>query len=202
MKFDYSKTSISSLIERNNFISIVLNSIFNLFFFSIRKICRLFPNTNRNIVIISLHRLGDTIFTIPAIKEIQKHFNKKIIIACYPESVPLYELAFDDIRFCELERHDFIFNDRLPKFIAKKKLKLTRPELIFDLTGSWSSASLIFNLRTIEIVGMNNLQFKAIYDHYLKIRESPQLTDIYLDVISSVVTSSRQKANKENIQSN
>lgn len=187
MKFDISRISFSDYINHNKPISFVLNSVFNLFFLSIRLINKLFAHSNGNVVIISLHRLGDTIFTIPAIRKVQKHFNKKIIIACYPESVPLYRLAFDDIHFCEFEHQDFFFNDRLPKFIAKKKLKLSIPEIIIDLNGSMSSASLIFNSKAKEIVGTNRIQFKAIYDHYVKFRESPQLIDIYFDVISSVI---------------
>jgi len=187
MKFDISRISFSDFINRNKPISFVLNSVFNLFFLSIRQLNKLSPHCNGNVLIISLHRLGDTIFTIPAIRKIQKHFNKKIIIACYAESVPLYRLAFDDIHFCEFEHQDFFFNGRLPKFKAKKKLKLSIPEIIIDLNGSMSSAILIFNSKAKEIVGMNRIQFKAIYDHYVKMRESPQLIDIYLDVISSVI---------------
>ena len=187
MKFVVSRISFSDFINRNKPISFIVNSIFNLFFSSIRKIIRLFEYNNDKLVIISLHRLGDTIFTIPAIREVQKHFKKKIIIACFPESVPLYKLAFDDIHFCELEHQDFYLNDRLSKFKAKKKLKLLRPEIIIDLIGSMSSASLVFNIRAKEIIGMNRLQFKAIYDNYVKFRENPQLVDIYLDAISSVV---------------
>jgi heptosyltransferase-2 len=134
-----------------------------------------------------LHRLGDTIFTIPAIKEVQKHFNNKIIIACYPESIPIYKLAFKDIHFCELEHHDFYFNERLAKFKARNKLKLLRPQVIIDLNGSMSTASLLFSLRAKKIIGMNRIQFKAIYDHFAKVRQSPQLIDIYLDVISSII---------------
>ena len=187
MKFVVSRISFSDFINRNKPISFIVNSIFNLFFSGIRIFIRPFEYNNDKLVIISLHRLGDTIFTIPAIREVQKHFKKKIIIACFPESVPLYKLAFNDIYFCELEHQDFHLNDRLSKFKAKKKLKLLRPEIIIDLIGSMASASLIFDLRAKEIVGMNRLHFKAIYTHFVNVRESPQLADIYLDVISSVI---------------
>ncbi len=187
MKLIISKISFSDFINRNRPISFIVNSIFNLFFSTLRLISKLFAYKNGTIVIISLHRLGDTIFTIPAIKEVQKHFKKKIIIACYPEAVPIYKLVFEDIHFCKLEHRDFYFNDRLAKFKAKKKLKLLRPEIIIDLNGSMSTASLVFNLRAIEIIGMSKLQFKAIYDHHVKVRQSPQLIDIYLDIISSVI---------------
>jgi ADP-heptose:LPS heptosyltransferase len=46
---------------------------------------------------------------------------------------------------------------------------------------------LVFNLRAREIVGINKLQFRAIYDHYVDMRLSPQLPDIYLDVIAPVI---------------
>lgn len=188
MKSILSRTSISDFVNRNKTISLLINLFFDLFFFSLRKVNKRFANSNGNVLILSLNRLGDTLFTIPAIKGIQRHFNsKKITIACFPESIPLYKLAFESITFCELKHQDFYFNERIAKFKARKKLKSLRPQIIIDLIGSMASATLIYNLRAEKIIGMNRSQFKTIYDHYVKFRESPQLVDIYFDAISPVV---------------
>ncbi|MCW8806139.1 MAG: glycosyltransferase family 9 protein [Ignavibacteriaceae bacterium] len=187
MKSVVSRISLSDYIDHNEFISCILNSVFSLFFFTLRKIYKLLAYRNGNVAIISLHRLGDTIFTIPAINKIKNNYKKNITIVCYPESIPLYKLAFDGMHFCKLEHQDFYFNDRIAKIKAKKILKSIRPEIIIDLIGSMASASLVFNLRAREIVGINKLQFRAIYDHYVDMRLSPQLPDIYLDVIAPVI---------------
>ena len=50
-----------------------------------------------------------------------------------------------------------------------------------------TSASLIFNSRAREIIGMNRGQFKTIYDYFVPIRNKPHLIDMYLDVIVEVI---------------
>ena len=127
MKVVYSRISLSDFINRNKLLSLIVNSFFNLLFKSFRLICRTLANKSENILIISLHRLGDTIFTIPAVNEIRKNFEKRVIMVCYPESVPLYKLEYDDIEFCVLDHKDFYFTDRIAKISAKiPSIRLSR----------------------------------------------------------------------------
>lgn len=156
----------------------------DLVFFTSRKIFKLSSYNSDNLIILSFHRLGDTIFTIPAIREIQKHFKLKIIIVCFPDAVPIYKLALDDINFCILQPEDLIINKRIVSLKFKKKFKALRPKIIFDLIGGMSTASLLFNSKAKEIFGTSKKQFRSIYDHFIEIREKPQLVDIYLDVVS------------------
>lgn len=187
MKFIISRISFSDFIGRNKPISFIVNSIFSLFFSSLRLINKPFAYGNGNILIISLHRLGDTIFTIPAIREVQKHFRNKIIIVCFPESIPIYKLVFDDVDFCKIEHRDFYFNDRIANQKIKKKINALKPGIIIDLIGGLSSASLLYNIRANKVIGISQNNFRSIYDHFVEIREKPQLNDIYLDAISPLV---------------
>ncbi len=155
------------------------------FFYIIRLINRTFAYKDGNIVVISLHRLGDTVFTIPTIKEIKKYYlDKKIIIVCYPEVASIYKLEFPDFSYSTIEHNKFYFHNRIAGSFARKILKSTRPEIIFDLTGVMTSATLIFNSRAKEIIGMNRDQFKTIYDYYSSIRRTPHLMDRYLDAVA------------------
>ncbi|OGU48541.1 MAG: hypothetical protein A2080_07990 [Ignavibacteria bacterium GWC2_36_12] len=154
------------------------------FLYVVRSINRTFGYKNGNIVVISLHKIGDTVFTIPALREIQKYYGKKIIIVCYQEVVPIYKSGLSDLEFCELDHRSFYFRDRIASHKARKKLRSTKPQIIFDLTGVMTSATLIFNSRAKEIIGMNREQFKTIYDYYSPIRRTPHLIDRYLDVIT------------------
>ncbi|MGB5287164.1 MAG: glycosyltransferase family 9 protein [Ignavibacteriaceae bacterium] len=147
----------------------------------------MFAYNGGNVVVISLHRLGDTVFTIPAVQQIINYYGRRITIVCFPESIPIYNLAFNDINFCEFKQEDFYFGKRIATIGSKKKLKTLRPSLIFDLTGSMISASLIYNIRAKEIIGTNSIQFRSIYDQFATFRLKPQLVDIYLDAISSVI---------------
>lgn len=187
MKLVVSKVSIGEFVSRNKFLSFLIESSLNVFFKSVRLFYRFFANNNNSLVLISLHRLGDTVFTIPAIRELKTHIKEKVTIVCFSESVPIYKLAFDDIDFCELRHDDFYLNDRFVKHHARNKVKELKPGFVLDLIGGLSSASLLFNSRAKRVVGISQKNFRAIYDHFVQIREKPKLMDIYFDAASTIV---------------
>ncbi|MBT8386153.1 MAG: glycosyltransferase family 9 protein [Ignavibacteria bacterium] len=135
--------------------------------------------------IVSLHRLGDTVFTIPAIKEIIKHYNKDVYIICYEESALIYKEVLLNINYITLSKNDFYLNGRIAKRKTRSLLKAINPKIIFDLTESIKSAFLIFSSPAKELIGSNEEHFRAIYTHFTFIRKSPHLTDAYLDVIKT-----------------
>ncbi len=176
---------ITKSINQYKLFAGLVNFFIKSFLYMIRAINRTFAYKNGNVVVISLHRLGDTVFTIPAIREIKKyHHSKKIIIVCYPEVVPIYKLGFSDLDYTTIDHNKFYFHNRVAGSVARKILKSTRPEIIFDLTGVMTSATLIFNSRAKEIIGMGREQFKTIYDYYSSIRKTPHLLDRYLDAVA------------------
>ena len=205
MKFKKAKLPLTDLINRNKFASRIIFSGLHVFFFIVRFGNKLIKNGDGPVVIISLHRLGDTIFTIPAVREIQKHYGQKIIIFCFPESVPIYRIEFDDIQVCLVRPDEFWIGRRLAKHSAKLKLRNLKPEIILDLTGSMISASLIYNINAKQIIGINRKQFRYIYDHYIPAREEPKLVDMYLDALSPVMekfSSTEYKSQKKLINPN
>ncbi len=187
MNFKNSKIPITDIINKNKFIFKISNTSLSLFFLLFRTLRKLFPYKEGSTVVVSLHRLGDTIFTIPAIREIKKQIGGRIIIFCFRESVDIYKTTFNEVEFCSVNHNEFFFGERLANRSVKAKLKFLKPEKIIDLTGSMISASLIFNIRAKTIAGINRTQFKSVYDHYVPIRVEPKLVDIYLDAISSLV---------------
>jgi len=154
----------------------------------IRKIVKLFSYSSGSVVVISLHKIGDSVCTIPAIKEIVKVYKNNITIVCYPENVPVYKYAFKQLNVIGLKHEDFYFGDRFAGRNARRVLKSLKPETIFDLTGVMTSATLIFNQRAKIIVGFNRHLFKSIYDFYSVMRSEPHLIDIYLDAVSSFLS--------------
>jgi heptosyltransferase-2 len=136
-------------------------------------------------VVISLHKLGDSVCTIQAIREIVNFFSNSITIVCYEENVPIYEYAFKGINIIGLNHKDFYFGDRIASRDLRKIIKRLEPETIFDITGVMTSATLIFNQRAKRIIGFNREQFKSIYDYYSTMRTDPHLIDIYLDAVST-----------------
>ena len=187
MKFKFKKFPITEFLRRLKVFDILLNVIFFIFLFPLRKINKLFSVCEGSIIIVAMHKLGDTLFTIPAINEIRKKYRQNCVIVCYSSSVPLYKLAFTDVEYFVVEREDFYFQERIANRRIKRKLKSFNPFIIFDLTGWIISASLIYNIKAKEIIGININQFRAIYDKFVQPRMKPKLADIYLDAISPVI---------------
>lgn len=171
---------LTSLIENNKLLSNFIYFFFDTYFKTIRKIFSSFPYKTNIGVVISLHKLGDTVFTVPAVKEILKNHSGSIKIVCYPESKIIYREVFPDAEFIEIEHDEVLWDDRFVKNSARKKIKMFQPSVIYDLTGL---SFLVYNIRAKEIIGMSKRQFKNVYDIYSPIRTKPHLMDTYFDVV-------------------
>jgi len=178
---------ITKEINKYSIVSEAFSLVFNTFFFTVRKLIKPFVNKSGNIVVISFCKLGDTVFTTPAINEIRKFYKKTIFVVCYPESVPIYNLMLNNIRFLQIQRGHFLFGGRIADFYARKVFAELNPEIIFDLNGVMTSATLIFNSRAKTIIGMSRKQFREIYDHYVPINRNHHLMDMYLSTVASVI---------------
>ncbi len=158
----------------------------NIIFFSIRFFKRNTKDLQRNIAVISLHKLGDTVFTIPAIKELIKNSNDCITIICFKDSEKIYRYTFNNINYLILGEEDFYFGGRIATKKARKLLQAILPDTILDIKGSILSASLIFNIKCHNIYGINEIYFNKIYDRFKKIRTTPHQIDIYIDSVKTM----------------
>jgi ADP-heptose:LPS heptosyltransferase len=164
-----------------------ITNILGPFFLILRKIRKNKKNTNQSIIIISLHKLGDSVFTLYAIKEIISLYKENITIVCFPETKSIFELVLEGVRYEIISRRGFYFRELIAKKKSRKQISNLNPTIIFDLTGNINSASLIFNLRADKIVGINKEIYKNIYTSFTSIRKNPHIVDIYLDGIKSEV---------------
>ena len=144
-------------------------------------------NITKRLVIICLHRLGDTVFCIPAIEGIiESYKNYDITVVSYPETKSILEIKYKSDQIITLDKNHFILQRRIAKAKNRKIIKELKPEIIFDLTGDPSSASLILNTGAREIIGTNLPYFEKIYSTFVPIRKTPHYIDIYLDVLRAV----------------
>lgn len=175
---------IISKLEKSGKVDRLLEFLFNIITIIIRRL--IWKNRSGTILIISLHKLGDTVFTIPAVRKIiDRYSDKKVSLITYCDSGEIYKAVLENANIIYLEKKYFVIGGRLSRNIARKILKGQKPEIIFDLTGNIASASLVFNSRANTIIGMNSKYFKSIYDVYLPIRNNPHLIERYLDVVKS-----------------
>jgi len=180
-----SKNRFTFVLNRFSSLQKLLNIAVYPLFYLVRMLRRIRSKEGTSIVIISLHRLGDTVFTIPAIKEIIKHYGENVYIVCYEENRLIYKEILSDINYVTLNKNDFFLGGRIAKGKTRKLFNNLKPGTIFDLTVSVKSAFLIFNSPAKELIGSNEEHFRAIYTHFTSIRKTPHLIDSYLDVVKT-----------------
>ena len=156
--------------------------IFGFFLYVNRKLWKAKKINQDRIVIFSLHKLGDAVFTIPAITRIQKYSNSEITIFCFEELRPIYQIVFNNIDFCTVKHFEFNFGGRIARSSARNKLSMLNPKIIIDLTGAITTASLLITSRATKIIGMNKEYYRKLYDSFTSISYTSHLRDIYLNV--------------------
>lgn len=162
-------------------------------FYLFRTFVKLNTKKRENIIVISLHQLGDTVFTVPAIQQIIKKYNNECIyIICFQESKIIYTEVLTNVNYVIIDKEEYYLRGRLASRAARKKLKSTQPKIIYDLTASVVSAFLIYNSRAKTIVGSNDEHYRAIYTHFTKVRRKPHLVERYFDAISAFVEVDRK----------
>ncbi len=178
---------ITDLVKKNRLLENLLNNFVYHCLRSIRYIFKFSASNNKNIVIIALHKLGDTVFTFDAIHLLKKKIKENVFIVCYPNSKPIFELIHPPELIIEIPQKNFYFNDRIANTKARKILGKLNPHTIIDLTGVMTSASLIFNSAAKEIIGINREIFKGIFTSFSKTRIVNHSTDIYIAAIQNYI---------------
>ena len=191
-------------LEKNKIFDLIFEFLSSTLLSLIRKCTR--KNLSGNIIIISLHKLGDSVFTIPAIMQIFEHFsNQNVYVLTFSENKNIYNTVLKEEYIIPLEEDGFFLGGRIASKNAIDILKNLQPNIIFDLTGNITSASLIAASKAKEIVGMNTKYCKTIYDVFIPIKNEPHLIDRYLDVIKKYLNLDENKIIKEfpvNFQTN
>jgi ADP-heptose:LPS heptosyltransferase len=174
------------VIKNNHHFSKAAGFIINSFLFFIRLFVVKRKKSNI-IVIIALHRLGDSVFTLPAISNIIEFHKTNIYLICFTEIKSIYSLVFNSINFVEINHQDFFYNYRIAKSRTRRILKKLQAQTIYDMTGDVSSASLIFTDRASQIIGINEPYYRNLYTKFKCIRNRPHLVDNYLDGIRDII---------------
>jgi ADP-heptose:LPS heptosyltransferase len=154
----------------------------------IARLRSLFKKSDINrVCVISLHKIGDSIFTIHAIKKISEYYeDKSISLICFPETKSIFQMTFPSIEIVTIP-HSYFWKNRIANHSAKKILNKIGGEIIYDLTGTIASATLIASSYSKKIIGMNLEYFKPLYDHYSLLRKTPHLIDMYMDVLKMAI---------------
>ncbi len=141
--------------------------------------------TSENVIAIVLHKLGDTVFTIPAIRYLHEKYGDNLHVVCFPESRSIYNISLK-LRITEISQKEFSFNGRLASFKARKKISDLNPGLVYDISNEVRSFSLLFGNTTANVVGRNKDLLEGIYDHLIQKKSYETLVDNYLDIAAAI----------------
>lgn len=179
--------SLSNTISKNRLVNLMIQILFDIIFKSIRISLKLFSKRGKNICVISIHKLGDSIFTFDAVNSIKSFFNKDIYIVCHYNAKEIYALIHPEHLIIPIPKECFHFNDRYLDSNARRLLASLNPEMIIDLTGVMTSASLMFNSKAKKIIGINRKIFRSIFDEYIEVNTNLKSTEIYTDAIKNLI---------------
>ncbi|NCQ17487.1 MAG: glycosyltransferase family 9 protein [Ignavibacteria bacterium] len=183
-----SQFEILPIVEKYYPIKIFVKSLVWIFCKVARFIGLIHRADGTKVVILSLNKIGDSIFTIQAIKKIiEFHKHKPISLICFPETKSIFQMTFPSVDILTIPHKSF-WKKRIANSEAKKILRATKPEIIYDLTGAITSATLIAFSSAKKIIGMNLEYFKPLYNYFALIRTKPHLIDSYLDVVRKVIS--------------
>ncbi|MBK9282739.1 MAG: glycosyltransferase family 9 protein [Sphingobacteriaceae bacterium] len=151
----------------------------------INNIYRIIPYRNsKKVVLISLHKIGDTVFSFPTIRFFYEKYAEDLTIMCLESTKPLYDLLNIKLNITPMDYNDFYFGGRIAGFKLRKLLRTLRPRIIIDITGEINSVSLFYlNSRAEMIYGRCSMYLKPFYDKYVFKEERPTLLDRIFDVV-------------------
>lgn len=152
----------------------------------IKVLSRIKARNSGNVVIIALHNLGDSVLTIPSIREVIRIYGDRTKLLVFKSTYPVYRKTFHNIKIETLQSSDFILNGRLVNTTARRIIKKLEPEVIIDLTPTIRSIGLILFSGAKTIIGTNHPVFKALYDKFIPIEYDMHLSKVYLKVISLI----------------
>ncbi len=165
----------------------LFNRLFQVFLSIFLKAVRILYSHDKinqgRILIISLHKIGDSVFTIPAINSIlNEHEKRQVFIMVFEGNKIIYKELFEEQNIFSLNKSNFLFENRIANHLVRKIVKEINPEFLIDLTGTITSASLIFSSSAKKIFGMNDNYFKNVYTDFIRVRKTPHLIEKYSDV--------------------
>lgn len=190
--------SLSHKISRNKIVNFLIQLLFDIFLLTVRKISKIFSSNGGNVCVISIHKIGDSIFTFDAVNSIKSFYQKDVFIICHYNAKDIYSLIHPENLIFPVSKESFHLNDRYLDSKARKLLCSLNPEIIIDLTGVMTSATLIFHSKAKMIIGMNRKIFRSIYDNFVEVNTNMNSREIYLNAIKNLIPITPLKISYDN----
>lgn len=145
-------------------------------------------------LIVSLHRLGDTILTLHSLRQLKESYPyRRFIILTYDEFRVFYRTLFEDNEIITCSKNDYFFGGRLAGAGLISRLRKFSFSEIIDISGDTHTASLIVFLKAGYRYGISKYHFQNLYTKSKPVRTIPHLTDIYYDAVETAFRIGKQR---------
>ncbi|MFH0734504.1 MAG: glycosyltransferase family 9 protein [bacterium] len=177
---------ITEKIEKNIYLRILVKYSLKIILSLNKYLNNLFTSsTSEEILVISLHKIGDTLFTVPSVKYLHKKFDKNLFVLCFEDNAVLYRTFISkDINLITIKADDFYFSSRIIKPKAIKTIRLMKFKYVFDFNGAINSVSVLFFIKSKWKYGFTDFYLNNAYTNYIYKKEQAPLTKVYFDVIN------------------
>ncbi|MDP2302682.1 MAG: glycosyltransferase family 9 protein [Ignavibacteria bacterium] len=190
------RTELLSIPNKFPIVKKIIEKLFSIILFSFRKVTP--KRKNGNNVILSFHRLGDTVFTIPALKGLFSKFGENnFILFCFPENKVIYQKVFPQLKIITFDLSDFLFEGRCAKRKLRKIFSNQKPYDVIDITGTLTSVSLFIGQKINRVIGLSDDILISAYDRYSLKTNVQHLTDLYINCINLYKDMNSYKYDKE-----
>lgn len=157
----------------------------NLLFNVLRRIFSFRINYSGKILILTFHKLGDTIFTFDSIARVLDHYGEKnCVIITLENNIPLYKLEFPDAHYISFRRSDFLGYREIPRYNIIKAVRNLRAEKIFDISTGTRTALILLFSGAREIIGSNVEFYRGIYSSFTRLNKNCHVREIYPEIIN------------------
>ncbi|RPI66057.1 MAG: hypothetical protein EHM47_17555 [Ignavibacteriales bacterium] len=65
--------------------------------------------------------MGDSIYTLPAVKRLVNYYKDRIVLITFPENISIYTLLFPEIKYAAIGMKEFMFSGRISGRSPRKK---------------------------------------------------------------------------------
>jgi len=149
---------------------------------------KMFFNSNRSadnpIVIISFKNLGDTVFTLSALRYLSEKWVGEIYLFCYEESEYIYSNSLNGFRLKVFKKHEMDLFRLLPPLKIVREVNRLRPYAAIDLTAGIPTSLLVLFSRATYKYGFGNQKLGVLFDNYFPYRSYSHLMDMYGNTVS------------------
>lgn len=155
-----------------------------VFFRTIKK----FFNSNRSadnpVVVVSFKNLGDTIFTLPALRYLSEKWTGEMYLFCYEESEYIYSNSLNGFKLKVFKKHEMDLFKLLPPLKIVREVNRLRPYASIDITAGIPTSLLILFSRATHKFGFGNPKLGVLFDKYFPYRSYSHLMDMYGNTVS------------------